>query len=73
MQQTDPITDRNVIASWMDLIDTGEAMLRAGLRLDHGEAEMESVFRAIQERERAERDRDLEKLLATLSRRESQS
>lgn len=73
MQQLDATASRNVIASWMDLIDTGEAMLRAGLRADHGEIGFESAYRAIRQREQADRDRQLENLLAALSRRESRS
>lgn len=63
----------NFITSWIDLIDTGEAMLRAGLRADYGIEGEEQAYIAWRRREREERDRNLENLLAALSQSEKRS
>jgi hypothetical protein len=66
-----PVRPDHAAEAWADLIDTGEAVLRAGLQTRHGPHEVEARYREWCGRELAEHDRRLERLLAELSRREA--
>lgn len=60
--------ERGVVAAWVDLIDTSEAMLRAGLETDSGPHGTAAAYDAWPER--LDRDRRLEHFLSALSRAE---
>ncbi len=57
------------IRGWVETMNAGDRMFRAGLRADYGEGGMIEAYRRIRARELAEHDRHFEKFVAELARR----
>lgn len=65
------VKQENAAAMWIDMIDTGEILLRAGFATRCGPDKVDELYREWNQRQLVEHDHRLTHLLAELSRRES--
>jgi hypothetical protein len=66
-----PVPRDRAAEAWLELIDTGEALLKAGFATRFGPDKVEVHYRAWCDEQIAEHDRKIVHLLSELSRRES--
>ena len=71
LQLPPPIPRERAAEKWFELIDPGEALLRAGFARRFGPEKVEEHFQAWCREQMADQDRRLVHLLTELSRRES--
>lgn len=63
------VRSADAVDAWIDLVETGDQLVRARLERDFGPQGAEERYARIRSRELAEHDRHFEKFVAELARR----